>query len=258
MLCTILFITMFFYKKDWVIKFAKIFLIIGFSLHTILLIYSYISSGFFPVKNIKEAASFLSWLIFGILIILQINYRLKLVGSFIAPFSFLIFLSSNLFDQGFGQAQEFLHDPFFPIHVFFATLGDACFIIAFFVSISYLIKEGLLKEKEVTGIFNRFPSLERLDDLNFKVITFGFIALTIGMVSGFAWLQYTKGTWFIMDPKVIFSVITWFFYVVIVHLRFISGFRGKKLALGAIIGFIIVTFTFIGTAILFKDAWHSF
>ncbi len=112
---------------------------------------------------------------------------------------------------------------------------------------------GPLREK-VKGLF---PSDHALDDLNYRSIMVGFPLLTLGIVTGAAWANYAWGTYWSWDPKETWSLITWFIYAAYLHARFTAGWRGKKAAVLAIVGFGAVIFTYIGVNFLLSGL-HSY
>ena len=132
----------------------------------------------------------------------------------------------------------------------FAMLGAAAFTLSFAVSIMYLIQEWYLKHHKVGFMYYRLPSLEILDEMNYKIISLGFIPLTLGILSGSVWAEYVWGAFWSWDPKQTWSLITWFVYAALLHGRLTIGWRGRKAAIIAIIGFMAVIFTFLGVNLL--------
>ena len=95
------------------------------------------------------------------------------------------------------------------VHTSFAVLGDAAFAFAFIVSIMYLIQERQLKAKHLGAIFHRLPSLDIMDTLGYKALTFGWPLFTLGMITGSIWANSAWGTYWSWDPKETWSLITW-------------------------------------------------
>ena len=114
-----------------------------------------------------------------------------------------------------------------------------------------------IKSKKI-GTFHHFlPSLGILDELNYRCLIIGFPLLTLGIMSGSIWAQYTMGSYWQWDPKEIWSLITWLFYAALLHGRLNMGWRGKKQATLSIIGFIAILFTFLVVSFFYKSyhAW---
>jgi len=131
------------------------------------------------------------------------------------------------------------------------------FSIAFLAGLMYLLQERFLKSKSFNILYYKLPSLDLLDDLNYRAISFGFSLLTLGIITGSIWAEYAWGTYWNWEPKQTWSLIIWLFYAAMLHGRISVGWRGKKAAYLAIIGFLGVVFTFVGVNILLQGR-HAF
>ncbi len=94
-------------------------------------------------------------------------------------------------------------------------------------------------------------SPDMLDEITYKSIAVGFPLFTIGgVLMGAVWANSAWGTYWSWDPKETWSLITWFIYAVYLHARLVAGWRGKKAAVLAVIGFVAVVFTYLGVNLL--------
>lgn len=101
-------------------------------------------------------------------------------------------------------------------------------------------------------------SINMLDDITYKSIAVGFPLFTIGgVIMGAIWANSAWGTYWSWDPKETWSLITWFVYAVYLHARLVAGWRGKKAAVLAIIGFVAVIFTYLGVNLVLSGL-HSY
>ena len=101
-------------------------------------------------------------------------------------------------------------------------------------------------------------SINMLDDITYKCIAIGFPLFTIGgVIMGAIWANSAWGTYWSWDPKETWSLITWFVYAVYLHARLVAGWRGKKAAVLAIIGFVAVIFTYLGVNLVLSGL-HSY
>jgi cytochrome c-type biogenesis protein CcsB len=96
-----------------------------------------------------------------------------------------------------------------------------------------------------------------LDEINHKLINIGFPFLTMAIITGSLWAESAWGRFWNWDPKEVWSLITWFIYAVVLHLRLTAGWRKKRAAMLSVIGFIVVLFTFFGVNFLLKSV-HTF
>ena len=99
--------------------------------------------------------------------------------------------------------------------------------------------------------------VEVCDDLAYKSLAIGFPLITLGIVSGALWAQALSGITWIRDVKVLLSFVTWFVYLFLIHYRLIAGWRGKKAAYLAIVGFVGVLLTFLAVN-PFGSGFHTF
>jgi cytochrome c-type biogenesis protein CcsB len=121
---------------------------------------------------------------------------------------------------------------------------------------------SLLKQREGTreGLTKRFlhllPDGEAIDELLYHNVVFGFILLTMGIVTGSVWAHHAWGSYWSWDPKETWSLVTWLIYAVLLHTRLVRGWRGGKIAVLCILGFAAVLFTYFGVNYL--PGLHSY
>jgi len=231
--------------------------IAGFVLHTVNILARYFISGHIPTASMHEASSFFAWCIVLLFFFLEYRYRVGLLGSFIMPVVFAMMLTSSMLPRKMEALSPVLQSSWLFLHTVFAFIGDAAFAMAFGVGIMYLVQEHYLKSKHLGGLFRRLPSIQVLDEMNYRLITIGFPFLTLAIISGVIWAQSALGTYWRWDPKEVWSLITWFIYALVLHVRLTQGWRGKRAAILSIIGFSAVLFTFFGVNFLLKG-YHSF
>lgn len=229
----------------------------GFAFHTGNIISRYVISGHIPIANLHEASSFFSWCIVLLFLALEYRYKLGLLGSFIMPVVFVFMLSSSMLPRKIEPLSPVLQSYWLGIHTVLAFIGDAAFALAFGIGVMYLLQEHYVKSKHLGGLFQRLPSLQILDEINYRLITIGFPFLTLAIISGALWAESAWGKYWRWDPKEVWSLITWFIYAVVLHVRLIAGWRGKRAAVLSIIGFCAVLFTFFGVNFILKSM-HTF
>jgi len=101
-------------------------------------------------------------------------------------------------------------------------------------------------------------SAETLDEITYKSIAVGFPVFTLGgLIFGAIWADQAWGTYWSWDPKETWSLITWFVYAFYLHSRMVRGWRGKKVAIVAVTGFVVAMFTYIGVNLLLSGL-HSY
>src|SRR6185369_5715058 len=130
----------------------------------------------------------------------------------------------SLVDHGVAPSlpQE-LRSPWLLVHVSLAYLGNAAFALACLVSLVYLWEERQLKAHHVGEFVWRLPSLERLDNVNFKFLTWGFVLLTLSIVTGVLWAELYFGRFWSWEPRTIWTTIIWMIYAALLHGRVTVG-----------------------------------
>jgi cytochrome c-type biogenesis protein CcsB len=236
--------------KDFLSKLAAVIITIGFVSHTLALLTRYVEADYTPVTNLHESLSFFAWMIIGILLIANLKYKIKILGAFLAPIALILMLFAFALPKEILPLAPVLRSFWHPFHVTFAFLGNAIFTLAFCSGVMYLIQEHQLKSKKMGAVAKRLPSLKVLDDLNYRALTFGFPLLTLGIITGAVWAEYAWGRYWGWDPKETWSLITWFLYAAMLHQRLTVGWRGRKAAIMAIVGFMSLIFTFLGVNLL--------
>lgn len=230
----------------------------GFLFHTFALGARMQEAGYFMLTNLHEAISFFSWAIVLIFLWVEWRHRVYVLGSFILPLAFLSLLSAAALPNEIGTLDPSLKSAWLGVHTTLSLLGIAAFAIAFIAGIMYLLQESFLKSKQFSPLYHKLPSLDLLDKWNQRAIFWGFPLLTLGIITGAYGAQYVWGSyWKWDDPKQTLALGTWFFYLVVLHGRVTIGWRAKKAAYLAIIGFIGVIFIFVGVN-FFGRGSHSF
>jgi cytochrome c-type biogenesis protein CcsB len=237
-------------QKEEVTKFATGAYLVGFAAHTLGIIVRYFESGYFPMVNLYESLSFLSWSISGIFFLFYSKFKVRILGVFVAPLSFVFLLIAFTFNTDITSLPPVFQSFWRPIHIAFALVGDAMFAIAALAGVMYLMQERQLKTKKMNMFYYILPSLEISDKINYKCLTFGFPMLTIGMITGAIWANSAWGTYWSWDPKETWSLITWFVYAAMLHGRLTVGWRGRKVAILSIVGFLVILFTFLGVNLI--------
>jgi cytochrome c-type biogenesis protein CcsB len=201
---------------------------------------------YLPLTQRAEAFSFFAALATMGFLLAYAKYRIPSLSVFAFPLIFIMTFVANLFYDPTNSIPQVLRSNWIYIHTPFVFLGYAALFLAFAAAIMYLLQERQLKTKHPTMFYNRLPSLEICDDLAYKSLAIGFPLITLGIVSGALWAQTVWGTVWGGDLKILLSFFTWFIYLLLIHYRLIAGWRGKKAAYLAIVGFIGVLVTFLG------------
>ncbi|MGM0416328.1 MAG: c-type cytochrome biogenesis protein CcsB [Thermodesulfobacteriota bacterium] len=236
---------------------ARLLLLLAFSMHTVTLIVRYFEAGYTPVTNLHESLSFFAWALAGVFMLLDLQIRMQVMAAATATLVTVFMMFGSLMPMQTQDLNPVLDSFWLPIHVGLSFLGSAVFTVAFVAAILYLIQERMLKSKKFSALHYRLPSLETLDRVNYRCLKFGFPLMTMGIISGAVWAESAWGTYWSWDPKETWALITWFLYAALLHGRLTVGWRGRRAAIFAIIGFCFLLFTFLGVNLLLPGL-HSY
>ncbi len=243
--------------KDRLSLFGFYCLISAFTVHLVSLFVRYLIAGYTPITNLHESLSFFALCIAGFFIVLRRIYKIEALGSIFVPVVSIVLISSFTVSTAIRPLPPMLKSFWLPVHTSLAFIGNAVFFAGFLISIVYLVVERRIKKKRASGGPGRFPSLETLDRINYKCMSYGFPLLTLGIITGALWADLAWGSYWSWDPKETWSLITWIVYAILIHNRLTIGWRGRKTAYMMIAGFLSVLVTFIGVN-LFLGGLHSY
>ena len=238
---------------------------IGFLLHTAALLLRWKSSydlgiGHAPLANFYESLSFFAWAVLLLYLIIEWRTRNRSLGVFVIPVAFLLLAFASISPGVSDRIQPLvpaLQSNWLTVHVLTCFLGYASFAMAFALGIMYLLKGRGRDGGTGEGAFSRLiPAADAVDELLYQSVVLGFVLLSLGIVTGSVWAQYAWGSYWSWDPKETWSLVTWIVYAVMLHARSIRGWRGRRMAWMALVGFAAVLFTYLGVNYL--DSLHSY
>ncbi len=230
----------------------------GFLVHCAFTVARYFEAGHTPITNLHESLSFFSLTVIGVFIAFERKYHVFILGSFVTPLALILMLASSLYPSAIPELPPALMSKWLFVHTTLAFISYASFAVAFGAAIMYLIQERFLKKKRLGPLYQKLPSLDILDEINYRCLTIGFPLLTIAIITGAIWAETAWGTYWSWDPKETWSLITWFIYAALLHGRLTTGWRGKRAALFSIVGFFVLLFTFLGVNLLPSESMHSY
>ena len=236
---------------------------------TFQLLSRWLLSGHFPISNLYESLCFLTWALTLGQLLLEREYQSPIIPAVLNPVILLslgfacfvlpddLRLSSSLVPA--------LRSTWLVMHVSVVMLSYAALIIGSLISASVLFvntNQSLQIRSNSSGVGSYrtgsanyleptdFTDSERLDTLSYRSILIGFVLLTLGLISGAVWANEAWGTWWSWDPKETWALISWLFYATYLHMRISKGWQGRKPAILASTGFLVVLICYIGVNFL--------
>ncbi len=229
---------------------ALVLLAFAFVTHAAALSTRAMLHGYEAIATFQEELSFIACIMVGLYLLTALRTNLTVVGALVTPLAFLFSLSAYAFNAPTPDLPQRLQNIWLPAHVAPAFLGYAVFAIAFCLSLIYLLQEKQLKAKRRGDLFRRLPSLETLDNLNHRFVSWGFALFTVGIITGALLAKETWGELWSWEPVEVCSGITWVLYALLLHARSV-GWRGRKAATLTIVGFVVVVASFLSVNLVF-------
>lgn len=198
--------------------------------------------GFF---RLDEALSLVAFLLAGAWLLFDRWHRIPTVGAFVTPLIVATLLPAHAVPGATTGAGRSL-GPLLPLHVAVSIGGLALFALGFVVALMYLLLERELKAKRPGAMFKRLPSLEALDRLNYQLVLLGFLLLTVTIGTGAFFYRGDGGIAFSLRSKEGFALVAWLVAALVVLFRQTVGWRGRRVALATMAGFVLLGFAFAG------------
>lgn len=126
----------------------------------------------------------------------------------------------------------------------------------FSFDVLYYINErnSILLQQNINFSFSRnyyrYQLIEQLDYWSFRIISLGFIFLTVGILSGAVWANETWGSYWNWDPKETWAFITWTIFAIYLHIKTNRNARGINSAIVASLGFLLIWICYFGVNLL--------
>jgi cytochrome c-type biogenesis protein CcsB len=253
---------------------------IGVAAHVVSIVARGIAADRVPWGNMYEYSSLLSLLVvLGYLAVVEGIYRVRTLGGFPLAFAILTMAIAVAFLYvGPEPLVPALNSYWIKIHVVAAITGSSLFALGCVITILYLVKERAERrdakalrpimggsadlEDEVAPFFERgadesagvvapgtgrrgiLPPAEVLDRIAYRTIAFAFPIWTFAVIAGAIWAENAWGRYWGWDPKETWSFITWVIFAGYLHARATSGWKGRRAAVIAMVGFVSLLITY--------------
>jgi ABC-type uncharacterized transport system permease subunit len=232
----VLFVASLLGRAERLARWAPRLVAVGVPLHASQIVVSSLVLRICPVEGIHFAMSVASMLAALAYVLVRRRFRIDLVGAFVAPLALTFLLASRFVAAGGGDAPR-LRSAILPFHVAANLLGVALFTLAFAAALAYLVQERRLKQKKLTGVFQRLPALDALDRAEHGFLVAGFPLLTIGILTGTLWAREVEAGGAAEIARAAFAYVSWGLFGLVLLLRAAAGWRGRRAAYGTIAGF---------------------
>ena len=211
--------------------------------------------GHIPVSNLYEVFILFALITSMFYLYFEDRYKTRQMGPFVlliitAAIGFLFWYTTSRDAAEIQPLLPALQSWWMKIHVPANFIGYGNFALAAMVAVAYLLKSS-------NRLVDRLPSLEVLDDVMYKAISAGFAFFTIATILGALWAAEAWGGYWSWDPKETWALIVWLNYAAWLHMRLMTGLRGRPAAWWALVGLLVTTFAFLGVN-MFLSGLHSY
>jgi cytochrome c-type biogenesis protein CcsB len=228
---------------------------VGFITHSTAIGDRYMALGHLPWAGDYESALMGGWFVIaGTLFVGLRNKSLQALGTATTPLVVLMMGYGVMRSPALTPMAVSLKSYWLYIHVYFAWLSFGAYALAMAAGVIYLLKHN----NPANPAYERFPTLDRLDELIFRYLVFGFITDTLMITAGAIWAKDLWGNYWSWDPVETWSMISWITYGIAIHLRVTFGWRESRMAWLAIIALSTVVISFFGVNFIVSSSLHMF
>lgn len=213
--------------------------------------------GHLPIYSGHDfAATFACGTVLAVLIFEHLSQRRDL-GGFALPIALGLLAYAWTLPRTAGPLILIFDSFWLTVHISTAVVAYSCFATTFAVSCVYLImgRRGTRADQRAE---HTASTLALLDRVAYRVTVVGFPFMTVCVISGAIWAENVWGRYWAWDPKETWSLITWLVFAAYLHTRYHRGWRQRKAAVLAIVGFLTVLMNFIGVEILYQYEMAKF
>ena len=215
----------------------------GFILHTVVLGQTGLSG---QSRGLWVWLSAAAWFLVLLYLLVYARYREMALGGFAVPAAFILagYSAAHLGVWGAGPAE--VEGFLLRSHALLALLSAGTFFLLFASALMYVVQAQQLKSRRPGAWLHRLPSLDVLDDLNHKILYFGFAFLTASLLLGSMWAQSKHGAFWHLDPvKTWPLVLTWLGYGLLLACRLTRSWKGMRSAFFSMGAFVAVVLAIV-------------
>jgi len=201
-----------------------------------------------PFKTLYESLVLLAACIALVYLVVELVYRARILGlpSALGCAAAMLYAFLRQ-DKDVVNLPPALQSGWFIPHVVVYFFGYAALFVGAAAAVVYLLRPKPIRIRRRDLIGRETIDLEALLDGS---VRFGFALLTVGLMVGCAWAKVAWGDYWVWDPKETWSLVSWLVFAAYLHLHYLGGWRGRRLAVLVLVGFGAVLFTYLGMNLL--------
>jgi len=254
--------------------------LLSWGLLTAALVRRALAAGHWPLTNRYEFALAFVWAILVLYLLLAADWRgrrgevytragpVGVLGVALLLATYALFRPPE--ERAIAPLLPALRSAWFHLHVLSTLVGYGAFGVAAGLGLVGLApgaapEVGQPQAAELAAgaaSDTNMPSRVEFERALDRALALGFPWLTLGILTGAIWAQSAWGRYWDWDPKETWALVTWLWYLLVLHLRPLRNWRGRRLAALVVIGFGLVLFTFVGVPWLVRtvrlESLHGF
>ena len=140
--------------------------------------------------------------------------------------------------------------PLFLPHLVFGTLAYGVLLLAaLYASLMSVVERSLHRASTPAegGWLARLPPLLVLERILFRLITFGFLMLTLTALTGVVFTDQVFGRPLRFDHKTVFTLVSWLLFGTLLVGRRLRGWRGRTALAFTTAGFALLLLGYVGS-----------
>lgn len=235
----------------------------GVFAHTFLIGMQTVQAGHAPLVGTTAAISAFVWLLGLSYLYVELTTDERAMGVFVSGLMVGLYIIPAL-DPTVSPRPPVLQSPLFTVHIVSVLFAYASFALASVLGVTYVLLFKEIKAKHLGFFYARLPSLQTLDGMNARVVTIGWLFLTIGLTIGGVWATQIQSSpdpraqnMSVGDPKILVALLCWAVYSFALFARRAIGWSGRRAAWLSAVAFVIVLLNFVPVG-YFLTKSHNF
>lgn len=188
------------------------------------------------------------------------NYALDGMRRLVMPFAVLTAVLPLVFPGSVLQLDG--RTPLFGWHIAVAVLAYSTLTIAAFHAVLMALQESRLHLRQLSSqgwlaaAIDQLPALLTMEKLLFRLISFGFVLLSLTVLSGVLFSEQLFGRAVRWDHKTVFTVLSWLLFAVLLAGRRWRGWRGRLALRFMLAGFGTLLLGYVGSRFVLEAILH--
>ncbi len=209
------------------------------------LLYDSVFAGDGMHLGVGNAVSTIVWLTVVIYWLGNLFYNVEGLQAMVMPIAALCTLLPLVFPS--VRALPNTELTAFKLHMLIALLAYSLFTIASLHVLLMALLERRLHGGELPAALQKLPPLLTMETLLFRIITAGFVLLTLTLASGIVYSEELFGKAMRFNHKAVFGILSWAIFAALLGGRQLYGWRGRIAVRWTLTGFLMLVLAYIGS-----------